>query len=121
MAEVGAMKWESMKKKSISPPDEDSLQQHGLHVNCLAYLVLSTSLPEEPPFYTWTWLVCHIRHAFSVNLHQVKLTKSKNDSHNERENGSSVSKASEYFVSKCSNSDSSLSPSFIYQLNSGTL
>ena len=50
MAEARAVKWKSMKNKSFIrlPPDEDSLRQHCLRANYLAYLVRHSSLKHHP-------------------------------------------------------------------------
>ena len=50
MAEARAVKWKSMKNKSFIrlPPDEDSLHQHCLGANYLAYLVRHPSLKHHP-------------------------------------------------------------------------
>lgn len=50
MAEARASKWKTMKKKSFIrlPPDADSLHQHCLHANYLAYLVRHPTLKDHP-------------------------------------------------------------------------
>ena len=50
MAEARATKWKSMKNKSFIrlPPDADSLRQHCLRSNYLAYLVRHPSLKQHP-------------------------------------------------------------------------
>ena len=50
MAEAHAKKWKSMKNKSFLslPPDADSLRQHCLRANYLAYLVWHPSLKHHP-------------------------------------------------------------------------
>ncbi|KAI4830419.1 hypothetical protein KUCAC02_002049 [Chaenocephalus aceratus] len=50
MAEARAAKWRTIKKKSFIrlPPDADSLRQHCLRANYLAYLVRHPSLKHHP-------------------------------------------------------------------------
>ncbi|KAI4808466.1 hypothetical protein KUCAC02_000525 [Chaenocephalus aceratus] len=50
MAEARAAKWRTIKKKSFIrlPPDNDSLRQHCLRANYLAYLVRHPSLKHHP-------------------------------------------------------------------------
>ncbi|KAL8588950.1 hypothetical protein ACOMHN_012988 [Nucella lapillus] len=50
MAESRAAKWKTMKNKSFIrlPPDSDSLRQHCLCTNFLAYLMLHPSLKHHP-------------------------------------------------------------------------
>jgi len=84
--------WYSMKKKSLYV----LLQQHRLHVICIAYLVRyhyrknhSSTLGHGCELVSGRFRPgCHMRLALPIRLHQVKLTKSKNI---ERENGSSES------------------------------
>ena len=108
------------------PPDEDSLIQHYLHSNCLAYLVRHHSLKNQPSTLGHgcelvsgpSRSVCHTNHALLVNMHLVRLTKSKNDSHDKQENGLSESEVSEHCVSKKIQFRFIISPSFLCQLNS---
>ena len=50
MGTARATKWKAMKKKLFIhlPPDADSLHQHCLRANYLAYLVLHPSLKDHP-------------------------------------------------------------------------
>ena len=50
MAEARAMKWKTLKNKSFIrlPPDADSLRQHCLRANYLAYLVRHPSMKHHP-------------------------------------------------------------------------
>ena len=50
MAEARASKWKAMKRKSFIrlPPDADSLRQHCLRANYLAYLVRHPTLKDHP-------------------------------------------------------------------------
>ena len=50
MAEARATKWKTMKNKSFIclPPDADSLHQHCLRANYLAYLVRHPTLKHHP-------------------------------------------------------------------------
>ena len=50
MSEARTAKWRMMKKKSFLrfPPDADSIRQHCLHANYLAYVVRHTSLKCHP-------------------------------------------------------------------------
>ncbi|CAJ1066758.1 hypothetical protein KUCAC02_002049 [Xyrichtys novacula] len=50
MADACASKWKTMKRKSFIclPPDADSLRQHCLHANYLAYLVRHPTLKNHP-------------------------------------------------------------------------
>ena len=50
MGTARAAKWKAMKKKSFIclPPDVDSLRQHCLRANYLAYLVHHPSLKDHP-------------------------------------------------------------------------
>ena len=78
MADARATKWKKMKNKSFIrlPPDVDSLRQHCLRTNYLAYLELHPSLKHHPSPLGHGWElvggrcrpVCHTRPALPTHL-----------------------------------------------------
>ncbi len=117
MAEARAVKWKSMKKKSFIslPPDEDSLRQHCIRANYLAYLVRNHSLKNHPSPLGHGWELVgghcrpirHTRPALPVNIPAPGLAENSEnvESESEGNNDSSESEASEFSVAENSDSD----------------
>ena len=114
MAEARAVKWKSMKNKSFIrlPPDEDSLRQHYLRANYLAYSVSHHSLKNHPSPLDHGWElvggrcrpVRHTQPALPVNI-PAPGQDDESESYDEGDNDSSESEGSEYSVAESSDSD----------------
>ena len=117
MAEARAVKWKSMKKKFFIhlPPDKDSLRQHCLRANYLAYLVRHHSLKNHPSPLRHGWElvngrcrpVRHTRPSLPINIPAPEQAdeEDENESQIDREYEPSESDNSEYSVAENSDSD----------------
>ncbi|KAK1893417.1 Serine/threonine-protein kinase ATG1 [Dissostichus eleginoides] len=125
MAEARAAKWRTIKKKSFIrlPPDADSLRQHCLRANYLAYLVRHPSLKHHPSPIGHGWElvggccrpVRHTRPALPMHLPAPRPTEEgqEDESDDDDENrvaavqrgDSSESEDSECSEAGCSDSD----------------
>ena len=102
MGTARAAKWKAMKKKSFIhlPPDVDSLRQHCLRANYLAYLINHPSLKDHPSPLGHGWElvsgrcrpVHHTRPALPAHLPEPEPredseeNESNEDSHDEEDN-----------------------------------
>ncbi|KAJ3585747.1 hypothetical protein NHX12_014466 [Muraenolepis orangiensis] len=75
MAEARAAKWKRMKNRSFTrlPPDADSLRQHCLRANYLAYLVRHPSLKQHPSPLGHGWELIHALLAGSAGVLLLSL------------------------------------------------
>ena len=95
MAEARATKWKRMKKKTFIrlPPDEDSLRQHCLRANYLAYLIRHPSLKchPSPLGHRWNLVdghcrpVRHTRPALPMHLPSPEIAEVSDDEEDEED------------------------------------
>ena len=117
MAEARAAKWKTLKSKSFArlPPDEDSLRQHCLRANYLAYLVRHPTIKQHPSPLEHGWVLidghCRpVRHtlpALPTHLPVIQIEKNTDES----EDDESTSSESDSSHSDSSDPDSSDSDS----------
>ena len=93
MATARAAKWKAMKKKSFIclPPDVDSLHQHCLRANYLAYLVHHPSLKDHPSPLGHGWELANdhcrpVRHTRPAHLPELELSEDGEDDESDEEN-----------------------------------
>ena len=123
MAETHSEKWRMLKNKTFSllPPDADSLRQHCIRANYLAYLVHHPSVKQHPSPLGHGWElvngrcrpVRHTRPALPPHLPTLGSAEQSesDDSDDEQDDAqegrrhSSESDDSEYSETQCSDSD----------------
>lgn len=96
MGTARAAKWKAMKKKSFIrlPPDVDSLRQHCLRANYLAYLLHHPSLKDHPSPLGHGWELasgrCHpVRHtrpALPTHLPEPELSEDSEEDESDEDN-----------------------------------
>ncbi len=96
MGTARAAKWKALKKKSFIrlPPDVDSLRQHCLRANYLAYLVHHPALKDHPPPLGHGWelasgrcsLVHHTRLALPTHLPEPELSEESEEDESDEDN-----------------------------------
>ncbi|KAK7071756.1 hypothetical protein SK128_013150 [Halocaridina rubra] len=97
MAEAHTKNWKSMKNKLLLflPPNEDSLCQHCLHANYLAYLVRHPSLKHHPSPIGHAWElvdgcclpVCHTQTALPKHLPVPSPTEASEEDESDYDDG----------------------------------